>query len=50
MNKIAFVAALGLGLVACEPVEPTEPPEATATVNPDPCGDGTVLGENEECP
>lgn len=56
MKKIALVVLLAAGLAACEgdrPTPPVPPTPAPTTTPPDeggPCGDGTILGPNEECP
>ena len=49
---IAAAAAMSFGLVACEePAEPNvEPVEVVEPGTGGPCGDGTVLEENEQCP
>jgi hypothetical protein len=57
MKTITTIAALAalITLAACNdkpaPVEPTDPAvvEVPAEKTGGPCGDGTVLGENEQC-
>ena len=58
MKKIATLAAIAVltTLAACNkaevPAEPTDPVvvEEPGNKTGGPCGDGTVLGENEVCP